>query len=124
MHQRFALRGFAAAVVVATGVACASEGGAIGSSGDALAATPATSAVAESATPPDPATVRLTAVGDTILGNTSAGLPPDPASYLNAVKQKIRWNAQVRFANLEGTLTNVSNGKCGGHNGGSCFAFR
>jgi poly-gamma-glutamate capsule biosynthesis protein CapA/YwtB (metallophosphatase superfamily) len=113
MHQRNALRGFAVAIVVATGVACAPGGGVVGSSDDAVAATP-----------PVPAVVRLTAVGDTILGNTSDGLPPDPASYLDAVKRKIRWNAQVRFANLEGTLTNVSSGKCGGHNGGSCFAFR
>jgi poly-gamma-glutamate capsule biosynthesis protein CapA/YwtB (metallophosphatase superfamily) len=68
--------------------------------------------------------VRLSAVGDTILGNTSSGLPPHPASYLNAVKQQIRWHGGIGFANLEGTLTTVSHGKCGGSNGGDCYAFR
>jgi hypothetical protein len=124
MHQRRALRTLAVAVVVAGGVACASEGSGNGAD-RAGAATPKVTSVSDhAATAPAPLSVRLTAVGDTILGNTSDGLPPNPGSYLDAVKRKIRWNAQVRFANLEGTLTNVSNGKCGNHNGGSCFAFR
>ena len=67
--------------------------------------------------------MRLSAVGDTILGNTP-NLPPNPASYLDAVKKQIRWRGQIGFANLEGTLTNVTSGKCGGSNGGNCFAFR
>jgi hypothetical protein len=125
MHMRHALHGFAVPLIVATGVACATVGGSSASSDEALAATPAATPVVDRAVAaPDLGTVRLTAVGDTILGNTSDGLPPNPASYLDAVKHEIRWNAQVRFANLEGTLTNVSNGKCGGHNGGNCFAFR
>jgi poly-gamma-glutamate capsule biosynthesis protein CapA/YwtB (metallophosphatase superfamily) len=70
-----------------------------------------------------PGAVRLTAVGDTVLGNTP-NLPSDPGSYLGAVKSKIRGNAQIRFANLEGTLTNASDGKCGGSSGGNCFQFR
>jgi poly-gamma-glutamate capsule biosynthesis protein CapA/YwtB (metallophosphatase superfamily) len=70
-----------------------------------------------------PHAVRLSAVGDTILGNTP-NLPPSPASYLDAVKRAIRWHAQIRFANLEGTLTDASGGKCGGSSGGSCFEFR
>src|SRR6185503_20692006 len=32
--------------------------------------------------------------------------------------------AQIVFGNLEGTLTTASGSKCGGANGGSCFAFR
>jgi poly-gamma-glutamate capsule biosynthesis protein CapA/YwtB (metallophosphatase superfamily) len=83
------------------------------------------------ASPPRPAraraggrhSVRLSAVGDTILGNTPA-LPSSPGSYLDAVKRAIRWTAQIRFANLEGTLTDASGGKCGGSNGGTCFEFR
>jgi Bacterial capsule synthesis protein PGA_cap len=125
MHQRHAVRGLAVAVIAATGVACASGGSASGTSPiPAALATQQTTAIAV-ATPSTPThgAVRLTAVGDTILGNTP-DLPPNPASYLDAVKPKIRWKAQIRFANLEGTLTNVSSGKCGGHNGGSCFAFR
>lgn len=125
MHQRHVVRGLAVAAVAATGVAGASAGSASGSaSAPGAGATPTNAAgVGSAAAAPKHRTVRLTAVGDTILGNTP-NLPPDPASYLNAVKRKIRWTAQVRFANLEGTLTNVSSGKCGGHNGGNCFAFR
>jgi poly-gamma-glutamate capsule biosynthesis protein CapA/YwtB (metallophosphatase superfamily) len=67
--------------------------------------------------------VRISAVGDTILGNTP-DLPPDPAHYLDAVDRKLRWKAQIVFANLEGTLTTHTSGKCDGANGGECFAFR
>jgi poly-gamma-glutamate capsule biosynthesis protein CapA/YwtB (metallophosphatase superfamily) len=67
--------------------------------------------------------VEISAVGDTELGNTP-NLPADPAGYLADVDKTIKGHAQIVFANLEGTLTDVSGGKCGGSNGGTCFAFR
>jgi poly-gamma-glutamate capsule biosynthesis protein CapA/YwtB (metallophosphatase superfamily) len=124
MRHRHATRLLAVLAFAATGVACASSGSASGSSRPRVASSKAASHGSTPKTPRAAAgLIRLTAVGDTILGNTP-NLPPDPASYLDAVKRKIRWNAQIRFANLEGTLTSVSSGKCGGHNGGNCFAFR
>lgn len=123
MSHRFLIRAAAVVVVTLSGVACGSGS----SRSDATPRTPtksATVATRLAQTAPTTGTVRLTAVGDTILGNTP-NLPSDPAHYLDAVKSKLRWShAQIRFANLEGTLTNVSSGKCGGSNGGSCFAFR
>jgi poly-gamma-glutamate capsule biosynthesis protein CapA/YwtB (metallophosphatase superfamily) len=122
--RRHVLRTIAVAVTALAGVACSS-------SGSPGSAEPHTSPVASSTSPtavpadaaPTKGTVTLSAVGDTILGNTP-NLPPSPSTYLDAVESAIRWHAQIRFANLEGTLTNVTGGKCGGSNGGSCFAFR
>ena len=58
-----------------------------------------------------------------ILGNTP-NLPPSPSTYLDAVSSAIRWKAQIRFANLEGTLTTASTSKCGPKSTpGTCFAF-
>ena len=70
-----------------------------------------------------PATVTITAVGDTMLGSTP-DLPPSPGTYLDAVKPVL--DHGIVFGNLEGTLTTVTSGKCGS---GSkprpdCFAFR
>jgi poly-gamma-glutamate capsule biosynthesis protein CapA/YwtB (metallophosphatase superfamily) len=68
--------------------------------------------------------VTISAVGDTMLGN-APDLPPDPASYLNAVKPILDSGAQIVFGNLEGTLTTATASKCGpGGPGGDCFAFR
>jgi poly-gamma-glutamate capsule biosynthesis protein CapA/YwtB (metallophosphatase superfamily) len=67
--------------------------------------------------------VHISAVGDTMLGDTP-DLPPDPRDYLSAVDKMMRDHAQIVFGNLEGTLTTVDGGKCGGSNGGDCFAFR
>jgi poly-gamma-glutamate capsule biosynthesis protein CapA/YwtB (metallophosphatase superfamily) len=68
------------------------------------------------------ASVTIAAVGDTMLGNTP-DLPPDPATYLDAVKPELDSGAQIVFGNLEGTLTSASGSKCGSANGGDCFAF-
>jgi poly-gamma-glutamate capsule biosynthesis protein CapA/YwtB (metallophosphatase superfamily) len=67
--------------------------------------------------------VTITAVGDTMLGNTP-NLPPDPAGYFDAVKSTLGSGAQVVFANLEGTLTTAPGSKCGAGAGTTCFAFR
>jgi poly-gamma-glutamate capsule biosynthesis protein CapA/YwtB (metallophosphatase superfamily) len=67
--------------------------------------------------------VTITAVGDTMLGNTP-DLPPDPAGYLDAVKPILDSGAIV-FGNLEGTLTTATTSKCGTSKTPTptCFAF-
>lgn len=71
------------------------------------------------------ASVTITAVGDTMLGNTP-DLPPDPATYFEAVEPILGPGAQIVFGNLEGTLTISTTSKCGVRKGPdeSCFAFR
>src|ERR1700722_4707701 len=68
------------------------------------------------------ASVTIAAVGDTMLGTTPA-LPPDPGSYLGAVKSVLDRGAQIVFGNLEGTLTTATASKCGAVST-DCFAFR
>lgn len=72
-----------------------------------------------------PASVTISAVGDTMLGNTP-DLPPDPAGYFDAVKPILDHGAKIVFGNLEGTLTTAATSKCGPHShpGMDCFAFR
>jgi poly-gamma-glutamate capsule biosynthesis protein CapA/YwtB (metallophosphatase superfamily) len=79
------------------------------------AAGPGTSTAATSVT--------ITAVGDTMLGNTP-DLPPDPATYFEAVQSTLKAGAQVVFGNLEGTLTTSTASKCGAGGRPDCFAFR
>jgi poly-gamma-glutamate capsule biosynthesis protein CapA/YwtB (metallophosphatase superfamily) len=69
--------------------------------------------------------VTISAVGDTMLGNTP-DLPPDPAEYFDAVKPILDHGAKIVFGNLEGTLTTAATSKCGRHShpGKDCFAFR
>ncbi len=71
------------------------------------------------------ASVTIAAVGDTMLGDTP-DLPPDPGSYLDAVKATLDRGAQIVFGNLEGTLTTSTASKCGpvSHPDPNCFAFR
>ncbi len=64
--------------------------------------------------------VTISAVGDTDLGNTPT-LPPDPSTYLQPVEAALR--APIVFGNLEGTLTNGTDSKCGASST-ECFAFR
>src|ERR1700712_2505351 len=83
-------------------------------------------ATAPPATTPRPAagpSVTITAVGDTMLGNTPQ-LPPNASHYLDAVRSDLTRNSQIAFMNLEGTLTSAGGGKCGGGNGGDCYEFR
>jgi poly-gamma-glutamate capsule biosynthesis protein CapA/YwtB (metallophosphatase superfamily) len=64
--------------------------------------------------------ITISAVGDTMLGNTPA-LPPDPRTYLQPVEAALR--APIVFGNLEGTLTSATTSKCGGGST-DCFAFQ
>jgi len=66
--------------------------------------------------------VTISAVGDTMLGNTPA-LPPDPASYFDPIRHELVGGAQIVFGNLEGTLTTADTSKCGSGSP-ECFAFR
>ena len=66
----------------------------------------------------------IAVVGDTMLGDTP-DLPPDPGSYLDAVKPTLDSGAQIVFGNLEGTLTTADTSKCGSAGPKrNCFAFR
>jgi poly-gamma-glutamate capsule biosynthesis protein CapA/YwtB (metallophosphatase superfamily) len=69
--------------------------------------------------------VTIAAVGDTMLGDTP-DLPPDPGTYLAAVRRKLARGAQIVFGNLEGTLTTATGSKCKVMHArrGTCFAFR
>jgi hypothetical protein len=108
-----------AAGVVA--VATVALGCATGTSGaDAGAAHRAAPAVSEAAASAD--VITISAVGDMIFGDTPS-LPPEPAHYLDPVKHAINAGAQIRFANLEGTLTTRSTDKCSPHST-QCFSFR
>ena len=71
------------------------------------------------------ASVIITATGDTMLGNTP-DLPPDPATYFQAVESILGPGAQIVFGNLEGTLTTSTASKCSvlRHPHAGCFAFR
>jgi hypothetical protein len=91
-------------------------------------ASPAATLATSTGTPrpaarPSGASVTLTAVGDMILGITPA-LPPDPASYFEAVEPALTHGAQIVFGNLEGTLTTSTGSKCGAGPSADCFAFR
>ncbi len=115
---RRARRGLAVAVavgaVVVTGAVAASRGG------DPTVRVD----VAEVIRPATPQkTVRITAVGDTIMGTIDYGLPPDGGSkYFDAVEPLL--DGDVVLGNLEGTLTNRGGSKCAGATPGRCFAFR
>lgn len=71
---------------------------------------------------PRNATVSITAVGDTVMGTTAYGLPPDGGrSFFDAVDQELR--GDIVLGNLEGTLSTGPSTKCGSDTS-SCFAFQ
>jgi hypothetical protein len=65
-------------------------------------------------------TVTLSAVGDTMLGYAGT-LAPDPEGYFDGVRRQI--TGDIRFANMEGTLTDLTSGKCGADST-ACYEFR
>ncbi len=69
------------------------------------------------------ASVTISAVGDTMLGNTP-DLPADPATYFNAVRSTLGRGVQIAFGNLEGALTTSTASKCGARRPPYCYAFR
>lgn len=74
-------------------------------------------AIAAAASDPN---VTLSAVGDTDLGNTPQ-LPANPSAYFVPVKAALA--ANIVFGNLEGTMTNGGESKCG-VSSSECYAFR
>ena len=70
--------------------------------------------------PPATGTVTLSAVGDTMLGYAGT-LAPNPGSYFDGVRSQI--SGDIRFANLEGALTDRTSGKCAVLTS-SCYEFR
>jgi|HubBroStandDraft_3_1064219.scaffolds.fasta_scaffold04290_5 poly-gamma-glutamate capsule biosynthesis protein CapA/YwtB (metallophosphatase superfamily) len=107
--------------VAVTPTAAATLGAA--SAGETTTAAPKPSASPRAAK--SAASVTIAAVGDTMLGDTP-DLPPDPGSYLDAVKATLDRGAQIVFGNLEGTLTTSTASKCGpvSRPDPNCFAFR
>jgi Bacterial capsule synthesis protein PGA_cap len=68
------------------------------------------------------ATVKISVVGDIVMGTPDYGLPPDGgASLFSSVAPLIR--ADVAMGNLEGTLATGGASKCGAGSS-NCFAFR
>lgn len=65
--------------------------------------------------------IAIAAVGDLAMGITPT-LPPEPATYFDPVKGELKGDAV--FANLEGTLTDVSESPKCGTGSSECFAFR
>jgi len=55
---------------------------------------------------------------------TTPDLPPDPATYFDAVKSILDPGTGIVFGNLEGTLTTSTASKCGARKSSDCFAFR
>jgi hypothetical protein len=71
--------------------------------------------------PPPTGAVTISAVGDTMIG-TTAEPAPNPSTYFSSVRSSIP--ADVAFANLEGTLTNQTSGKCASLPAGTCYEFK
>lgn len=95
-----------------------SSGGATG--GGASGPTAPASSPPATIDPKPTGTVTLSAVGDTMLGYAGT-LAPDPDTYFDGVRSQI--TGDIRFANMEGTLTSQTSGKCGA-NSTACYEFR
>jgi hypothetical protein len=121
----------AVAVVAASGLLLGCQGGSAESGrpvgvATGPAGTPAASQVLTSDTSAGNGAgkpLRISAIGDTILGDTP-NVPSDPKAWLAPIARLLRWKAGIVFGNLEGTLTDATGSKCGSSNGGDCFAFR
>ncbi len=134
-RRRIALGGAAAVVLLAVGLAVAQ----LAAGGDSPAAAggqpgashhdPSTPAASQPSTGGTAAgtggghktgSVSISAVGDTMLGYAGV-LAPNPGSYFDGVRSQI--TGDIRFANLEGALTDLSSGKCAVLHT-SCYEFR
>jgi hypothetical protein len=127
LRRRRAIAAIAAAgVLLVAGVAAGRMVGGGGPSAGASehsrpAERPTTGTSATSSSPPKPTgTVTLSAVGDTMLGYANT-LAPDPGRYFDGVRPQI--TGDIRFANLEGALTDRTSGKCAVLTS-SCYEFR
>jgi hypothetical protein len=131
-RRRLALGGGVAVVLVAAGFVVAqlaAGGGPSSAAGShrttAHSTTPTTTDgsstdPASGGDPPATGSVTISAVGDTMLGYAGV-LAPNPGSYFDGVRSQI--TGDIRFANLEGALTDLSSGKCAVLHT-SCYEFR
>jgi Bacterial capsule synthesis protein PGA_cap len=123
-RRRLAVVGLAAALAAAAGMIAALVAGSGGAPADAPSGPVSTRAPASQTTPSAPVRVRhgivIAAVGDTMLGSYPV-VPPDPAAYLAPIRPALR--APLVYGNLEGTLTDRTEDKCGAA-AIDCFAFR
>lgn len=93
-----------------------------GSSSASGAADRAAAAAQITAAPPLTRAIRLTAVGDTVMGSLPYGLPSDGGrSLFTAVKPLL--GGDVVLGNFEGTFATGGSSKCGPNPGPNCFAF-
>jgi Bacterial capsule synthesis protein PGA_cap len=135
-RRRIGAAAVLAAVLLATGTAAAAllsdrgRGAAPAAAqttrtGDANTSHASSQATTGGSTAPAPpgatGAVSISAVGDTMLGYAGS-LAPSPGTYFDAVRPAIA--ADVAFANLEGTLTDQTSGKCASLPAGTCFEFR
>jgi hypothetical protein len=130
-RRRAVAAGVSAVLVVACGVLLAQlvtgDGSSAAGTGRTATATQTSgrttapaSGGGQTAPPKKTGTVRLSAVGDTILG-MAGRLAPNPGSYFDNVRSELR--GDIVFANLEGALTDLTSGKCAVLTT-SCFEFR
>jgi poly-gamma-glutamate capsule biosynthesis protein CapA/YwtB (metallophosphatase superfamily) len=113
----------AAVVVVVIGLGWAVgdlRGSSLRRSPSTFSGDPSTTKVPATTTTRPGGSVTISVVGDTDLGNTP-DLPPDPATYLQPAVAALQ--APVVFGNLEGTLTDATDSKCG-TDSTQCYAFR
>jgi len=124
MMKRFCAVIGSAALLVLSGCSLAGHPQAETLSAAALASSVASPAAGTRPGPSRTAVpVSITAVGDTMLGNTP-DLPPDPGAYFDSVKSLLDAGGGIVFGNLEGTLTTSTASKCGKKENPDCFAFR
>ncbi|MFJ9559879.1 CapA family protein [Streptomyces fuscichromogenes] len=123
-HHLFALG------VVGTGLAviaaCAPRGGSEGAASAGPVRSPlratGTTASGRPAPPHPVGDVRISAVGDIVMGSLPDDLPPDDgASFFDPVEDLL--TGDVVLGNLEGTLTTGGSSKCEVIEGPNCFAF-
>ena len=97
-------------------------GGSTSASGAAERSGEAGQAAQATAPPPLTRPIRLSAVGDTVMGSLPYGLPSDGGrSLFTAVKPLLR--GDVVLGNFEGTFATGGSSKCGSSPGPNCFAF-
>jgi hypothetical protein len=114
----------AGAVVAAVALSDGDSGGpgATAGAGDGAARVHEAAAPPPAPPAPDAKPVRVTAVGDTVMGSLPYGLPPDGgASFFDDVDHLLV--GDVVLGNLEGTLATGGTSKCGSGSS-NCFAFR
>ncbi|MGY4977713.1 CapA family protein [Streptomyces sp. 900105755] len=112
-------------VVAGAAFAFRAGGAGVGSGGGDRISLRATRAAAPAgaAAPPRPVgNVRISAVGDIVMGSLPDDLPPDDgASFFDPVDDLL--TGDVVLGNLEGTLTTGGDSKCDHIEGPNCFAF-